>query len=587
MAKKTLSLSKVVGIHTKPHLGAEIEIRVEPNENGYNGIALAAYFEGSQFGWIFQAERFKEVGYKSIIDIVDEAGEALTGFTATIIGYDTADNGRQYAKIEFYAPEGEKGKTTMKKASTNETAKEVVYTVSQGRRKDLTEEQYAARKCSSIASPTTDKPIPAKLKQAADGRIAVSVTFEEKGVAYKDVIVGYIDDEVASLSTSLPSEPLSGSAIWNLVSKRGYTAHLIGQDKLIHQIIKVELEPDEAKEKAHEALKSLGLTPSQIVAKERYLTAQGFNDNDLTNFWTVYNTIHQKYGYAVYQPEDDRYTYISSGGAESEIKLLLKSFFKTVGTIIVGPPAAGKDEAINTLARLLNIRVVRQVADANMDADVLIGMQGIVNDNGVGVTQFQPSVLMECLYQDPKAGKPLTLFVLDEANMANPDQFVVLNELLNLNWDIPTITGEETPDGQLVSFTRGGDRMVSPWFRMLLTMNVDLEGCKSFNQATWSRMDTIVFGQNVSMKDILLREFPKLPTKDAVMADRLWGAIKTQAKNAGEDEVNEVGPRNFKSAARDCLLFGTSMRDALREWVVTKLQVSETREAMEKILSSY
>lgn len=585
MAKK-LYLSKVVAIRTQPPVGTEIRIEVESNENGYNGIALAAYLKGSQLGWIFQADRFKEDGYKSIIDIVDEAGDSLTGFNATIIGYDTADNGRKYAKIQFEAPTGEKGKKKMNTKKSSE-AVEVVYVVGQGRRKELTEEQYAARKCTVIASPDASNPLPVKLTQAADGRVAISATFEEKGVSYKDVVVGYLDEDLPNLGISLPSDPITGSSIWNLISKRDYNAYLVAQDKLIHQIVKVELAPDLAKEKAHEALKSLGLNPSQIVAKERYLTAQGFNDNDLTNFWNIYNTIHQKYGYPVYQPEDDRYTYISSGGAESEIKLLLKSFFKTVGTIIVGPPAAGKDEAINTLARLLNIRVVRQVADANMDADVLIGMQGIVNDNGVGVTQFQPSVLMECLYQDPKADKPLTLFVLDEANMANPDQFVVLNELLNLNWDIPTITGEETPEGQLVSFTRGGDRMVSPWFRMLLTMNVDLEGCKSFNQATWSRMDTIVFGQNVSMKDILLREFPKLPAKDAVMADRLWGAIKTQAKNAGEDEVNEVGPRNFKSAARDVLLFGTSMRDALREWVVTKLQVPETREAIEKILSSY
>lgn len=598
--------SKLVGLR-RPHppLGS-CQVVISENEHGYNGMALSVTFGGESKGFIFQDAKFAEPGYVNVINILDALGEdAVIGrqFDAELTDIIDGPTGRKIGLLEIEIPEittkEKKGRTVMsttKKVTAAATTTEVeTYTLFAAAPKNgggtVNKEARYAPAIVNVGRPESPR-LPVELRLNGDSiAVVVKDIVSKNGTEIPEAVIAYISETAPCTTKKLNEERtgaglaavadeiLNPSDLRKYLEKGRVSAYLAGSHKLINLVVQAEVAPDQSRKQTMKKLTDLGVTQERVHATNTYLSACGWNADMVSTFWRDFLRVHKKH--KVYLPEKLDFPFVDNQGAMWKLH---RSYMKSVGSIIVGPPATGKDIAIDTYCRLMGIRAVHQVADGNMDADILIGMTGITNDNGVGITQFQPSALMECLNQ--QNDEYITLFILDEANMANPDQFVVLNELLNIEWPTEVILGEKD-ETKVISFTRGGDREVSPEFRMMMTMNVDLEGCKTFNQATWTRLDTIIFQQSVSMKEVLLKEFPSLGNKNAVMADRLWSAIKNESKNSGEDEVTEVGPRNFKSAARDVVLFDTPMKEALEQWVLSKISMAEIREAMEKMLISF
>ena len=610
----------------RPHPAAPCDcvVTITENEHGYEGKAMSIEVDGSHKGFLYQDVRFHEPGKMSCSDIIDALGEDAiigTSFSAKLVDIVDGPNGRKMANVEIDIPQlntttttkERKDKTTMtmKKTIATPASDEVIIkllSAKGGARSDegvaialvdgttitySKNERYAPDVVGAGSSAEAPD-VPVEFVKAKDGRIVVVANNLKckDGTVKERAAVGFVMDKVPFSAADINKERAKHSlepVVDDVISFQdlmkaldkgnAMTASIRGSHQLLNMVIEVKMEPDKSLMETQKQLEKIGCSKKRVHATNTYLGKCGWTQEQTNIFWQHFARLHADH--AIYQEDNLEFNFIDDQGA---LWAMFCSFIKQVGSIIVGPPATGKDCAIDVLCRLLGIRAVHQVADGNMDADILIGMTGIANDNGVGVTKFEPSALMENLDQRDK--EYITLFVLDEANMANPDQFVVLNELLNIEWPMEVLEGKERGT-KTVSFTRGGDRVVSPEFRMFMTMNLDLEGCKTFNQATWTRLDTIVFKQSCGMKEVLLREYPALSNKDAVMADRLWDAIKNEAKNSGEEDVTEVGPRNFKSAARDVLLFGTPMAEALKKWVLTKISVVEIREAMERILAAY
>lgn len=593
----------LVGIHEELAPGEALVAKVEENAHGLDGYAIGIYHVASstRLGFVFQKEEYKQdPSWLSIADIsamfdtedykalefacsVEEAVKipGLRG-KAYVLNCDipTTQNTKEKKGRKVTMA---KGKTT---ATTGEVLEEYIVSITGSTKKGagnapVYPHRYAAGVVQAgKADPSAPDgiyvlPITLELDRTSGYIVAkakeleVKETGTGKDVLMRDVPIGHIfDDEETTIQL--------GDLEKKLRAGQPYTAHVFANSALITLRAKILFQPSQEKQETAAKLNSLGLTKSIISQKESYLKKCGFSDDDILLFWKDYQLFHKDC--APENPGTGKLEYIDKKG--TIIKKMTRKFFMGFPILAIGAPSTGKDCCMRTLAALFDMPIIRMNVNGGTDADTLIGDIGITNDNGVGVTGFQASPLVQAM-ETP------CLFVIDEVNCINPDQLITLNEALEWDADMDAMDGMREFAAKMVKLPRGGDIKIHPMFRIAFTMNMDLAGTKAMNDSFKNRSSVVHFEQgDITMAEILSFKFPTLKAVDSKICQTLWTAILNEARNNGAGDVEEIGVRNFEKAAALVVRYGMTMKEALTWEVIDNIGIEDSRRSAEAILNS-
>lgn len=189
------------------------------------------------------------------------------------------------------------------------------------------------------------------------------------------------------------------------------------------------------------------------------------------------------------------------------IKQTFKSLYSMRNFMLRGISGAGKTEMAMAIAVGLGLPYVHITCSANTEISDLLGQMLPVCDNSDSETNSQ----QKFQYVDTPLVRALKYGYVCE--IQEPSAILKPGVLVGLNSIFDTCDSIELPTGEIIKR--------HPNSVIIITTNIDYEGCKNINQSIISRMDLIIDLDNPTIDTMVDRALKRTGCKDRVMVEKM------------------------------------------------------------------